>query len=53
MYENQIKEVRVKEYLECIDADYDYVMKKIDSALIKNAKEIKWKRLNYKDFQIE
>ena len=53
LYENQIKDVRVKEYLECIDADYDYVMKKIDSAFIKNAKEIKWKRLNYKDFQIE
>ena len=37
LFENQIKETRIQEYLSYINADYDYVMEKLNTAIKKNS----------------
>ena len=37
LFENQIKETRIREYLNYINADYDYVMEKLNTAIKKNS----------------
>ena len=42
LHENQVKEKRIREYFNYIDADYDYVMQKINISINKNSKVNKW-----------
>ena len=50
LFENQIKDKRVKEYLEYIDADYDFVIRNLNSYFENNSMVKNWEYINYEDY---
>ena len=51
LFENQSKEVRIREYLKYINADYDLVIKKLTGAINKNTKVKDWIFSTYEEYE--